>query len=179
MAYVIGIVLALGVFAFARWTRFDRDRAFYPTVVVVVASYYVLFATMSGAEDALVVELIVMAVFVVVAVLGFRFNAWLVVAALAAHGLFDMVHGRFVANPGVPEWWPAFCLTFDVGAAGLLAFVLARRQTQSAPSSSSTASNGSARTTALPSRTPRSAHCPRRSSASTSSVCRSGSISQT
>lgn len=155
MAYVIGIVLALGVFAFARWTRFDRDRAFYPTVVGVVASYYVLFATMSGAEDALVVELIVMAVFVVVAVLGFRFNAWLVVAALAAHGLFDMVHGRFVANPGVPEWWPAFCLTFDVGAAGLLAFVLARRQTQSAPSSSSTASNGSARTTALPSRTPR------------------------
>ena len=77
MAYVIGIVLALGVFAFARWTGFDRDRAFYPTVVVVVAQYYVLFATMSGAGHALVVESIVMAVFVLVAVLGFKFNAWL------------------------------------------------------------------------------------------------------
>ena len=155
MAFVIGIVLALGVFAFARWTRFDRDGAFYPTVVVVVAAYYVRFATMSGAQHALVVESIVMAAFVVVAVLGFRFNAWLVVVGLAAHGLFDTVHGHLVANPGVPEWWPAFCLTFDVGLAAILAFVLARRQTQSAPSSSSTASNGSARTTALPSRTPR------------------------
>ena len=137
MAYAIGMVLALGVFGFARFTRFDRDGAFYPTVVVVVAAYYVLFATMSGAERALVVECIVMTAFVLVAVLGFRFNAWLTVAGLAAHGLFDMVHGHFVTNPGVPEWWPAFCLTFDVGLAGILAFVLARRQTQSAPSSSS------------------------------------------
>ena len=121
MAYLIGIVLALGVFGFARFTRFDRDGAFYPTVVVVVASYYVLFATMSGAAHALFVEAIVMAVFVLLAVLGFRLNAWLIVAALAAHGVFDVLHGQFVANPGVPEWWPAFCLAFDVGLAGLLA----------------------------------------------------------
>jgi len=120
MAYVVGIVLALGVFVFGRWTGLDRDRAFYATVVVVVASYYVLFATMSGAQQTLVVELIVMAVFVLVAVVGFRLNAWLIVAALAAHGLFDMIHGDFVSNPGMPEWWPAFCLTFDVGLAGIL-----------------------------------------------------------
>ena len=133
MAFVIGIVLALGVFAFARWTRFDRDRAFYPTVVVVVASYYVLFATMSGAQHALAAELLVMAAFGVVAVLGFRFNTWLVVVGLAAHGLFDTVHGHLVANPGVPEWWPAFCLTFDVGLAAILAFVLAKSAVASRP----------------------------------------------
>lgn len=121
MPYVVGIALALGVFAFARWTRLDRDRAFYAAVVIVVAQYYVLFATMSGAQHALVVESIVMAVFVLVAVLGFRLNTWLIVAGLAAHGMFDVVHGYFVANPGVPEWWPAFCLTFDVGLAALLA----------------------------------------------------------
>jgi hypothetical protein len=44
MPYVIGIVLTIAVAVFARWVGFDRDRAFYPTVVVVVASYYVLFA---------------------------------------------------------------------------------------------------------------------------------------
>ena len=155
MAYLIGIVLALGVFGFARSTRFDRDGAFYAAVVVVVASYYVLFATMSGAEHALLVESTVMAVFVLLAVLGFRLSVWLIVVALAAHGVFDVLHGHVVANPGVPEWWPAFCLTFDVGVAGLLASVLARRQIQSVPSASSTAPNGSARTAALPSRTPR------------------------
>lgn len=122
MGYAVGIVLALGVFGFARWTGFDRDRAFYPAVVVIVASYYVLFAVMDGSTRTLVVEVIAMAVFVVVAVLGFKFSAWLVVAALAAHGLFDAGHDLFVTNPGAPEWWPAFCLAFDVGAAALLAF---------------------------------------------------------
>ena len=32
---------------FARFVGFDRDRAFYPTVLMVIASYYVLFAAMS------------------------------------------------------------------------------------------------------------------------------------
>ena len=125
MGYAIGILVALGVVGFARGTGFDRDRAFYPTVVVVVASYYVLFAAMGGSGHALVVELIVMTAFVVVAVLGFRFSSWLVVAALAAHGLFDVFHPLVVHNPGVPEWWPAFCSTFDVGAAAVLALSLA------------------------------------------------------
>jgi hypothetical protein len=141
MAYVVGLVLALVVLGFARWTRFDRDGAFYPTTVVVVASYYVLFAAMGGSGQVLVVELIAMAAFVLVAVLGFKFNSWLVVAGLAAHGLFDVLHPHVVQNPGVPEWWPAFCMTFDVGLAGLLAAVrVARGATRAA-------ANGSAGTT--------------------------------
>ena len=59
-----------------------------------------------------------------VAVLGFRFNLWFVVAAFAAHGDFDSFHGHIVTNPGVPEWWPAFCLADDVGAAGVLAWLV-------------------------------------------------------
>ncbi len=126
MAYVVGIVLALVVAGFARWTGFDRDRAFYAAMVVVVASYYVLFAAIGGSTPVLFIECIAMAAFVLVAVAGFKRNAWLVVAGLAGHGLFDVAHGFFVTNPGVPEWWPAFCGTFDVGVAGILAFVLAR-----------------------------------------------------
>jgi len=121
MGYAIGIVLALLVSRFARWTRLDRDKAFYATMAIVVASYYVLFAVMGGSTHVLIVESIVMTVFVVVAVIGFKFNPWLVVACLAGHGVFDAFHDLIVENPGVPEWWPAFCLAFDVGAAALLA----------------------------------------------------------
>jgi len=126
VAYAVGTALALVVSFFARVTGLDRDRAFYPTVVIVVASYYILFAVMGGSERTLAAEAILMTIFVVVAVVGFKFNLWLIAAALAGHGVMDMLHGRVVTNPGVPEWWPAFCLTFDIAAAGVLAWLLMR-----------------------------------------------------
>jgi hypothetical protein len=126
MPYLAGIVLALTVSGLATLVGLDRDRAFYPTVLVVIASYYVLFAVIGGSGHALVVETAVMTGFLLVAVIGFKKSLWLVVAALAAHGVFDLFHGRVVANPGVPAWWPAFCLTYDVTAAAFLAWLLRR-----------------------------------------------------
>jgi hypothetical protein len=127
MSYLAGIALALTVSGIATLVGFDRDRAFYPTLLVVIASYYVLFAVIGGSGQALVVETLVMAGFLLVAVIGFKKNLWLVVAALTAHGIFDFLHARVVANPGVPAWWPAFCLTYDITAAAFLAWLLKRR----------------------------------------------------
>ena len=126
MAYVIGIVLALAVSAYATALRLDRDRAFYPTVLIVIALYYVLFAAMGGSGRAMVVESLVAGVFIVAASFGFRRSLWLVAAALAAHGVQDLFHARLVANPGVPVWWPPFCMTYDLAAAGYLAWRLTR-----------------------------------------------------
>ena len=126
-AVVLGIVLSAGVAVFARRTGFDRDRAFYPTVMIVIASYYVLFAAMSGSIRTVVIETLVMALFAAAAVAGFKSSSWIVVAALAGHGIFDAVHGFVVDNAGVPSWWPAWCLAYDVGAAAGLAWLLRRR----------------------------------------------------
>lgn len=127
MPYLIGLTLSAGVAMLGRHAGLERDRAFYSTVLMVVASYYVLFAAMSSSIPALLVESAVMTAFVVAAVVGFRSSPWLVAAALAGHGIFDAVHGFLVANPGVPVWWPAFCLSFDVGAGAYLAWLLWRR----------------------------------------------------
>lgn len=102
----------------------DRDRAFYPTVTIVIASLYALFAVMGGSVHALVIESLVGVAFLALAIAGFRLSLWLVVAALAAHGLFDFVRGEAIINPGVPVWWPPFCLAYDVAAAGYLAWLL-------------------------------------------------------
>ena len=133
MPYIAGIVLALAVTGFATLVGLDRGRAFYPTVLVVIASYYVLFAVMGGSGHALVMETQVMAGFLVLAVIGFKRNLWLVVAALAGHGIFDFFHAHAVANPGVPPWWPAFCMTFDITAAACLAWLLGRSRLGTAP----------------------------------------------
>ena len=124
MGYGIGSLLAVFVSAFARLVGLDRDRAFYTTIVIVVAHYYVLFALMGGTTHALLIELGVMTAFMIVAVVGFKRNLWFVAAALVGHGVFDIFHAGLVTNAGVPEYWPAFCMAYDVGAGGILAWLL-------------------------------------------------------
>jgi hypothetical protein len=126
---IVGAALAFAVGAFATVTGLDRERAFYSTVAIVVGSYYSLFAAMGGGTRALVIESLVGLAFLLLAVVGFRSSMWFVVSALAGHGIFDLVHGAFISNAGVPLWWPPFCLTYDVVAAGYLAWLIMGRRT--------------------------------------------------
>lgn len=126
MPILIGIGAALAVGAFGSITGLDRERAFYPTILVVVASYYILFAAMAGSLSALGPELAIFALFAAVAAWGFRSDLRLVVAGLAAHGVMDFFHGGIVANPGVPAWWPAWCATYDFVAPVYLAILIWR-----------------------------------------------------
>ncbi len=127
MPYAAGVGLALFIGLVATFVGFDRDRAFYPTVLIVIASYYALFAAMAGSASALALESAALAAFLLAAVIGFKLDLRLVAAALCAHGLFDLVHARLIDNPGVPAWWPAFCLAYDVTAGAYLAGLLIAR----------------------------------------------------
>jgi hypothetical protein len=127
MGYLIGVALAAAVGLLATIVGLDRDRAFYPTVMIVIASYYVLFAISGGTTTSIVIETAVMSLFAGAAIAGFKRSLWLVVAALAAHGVFDWMHSAMISNPGVPPWWPQFCLAYDVAAALYLAIRLTRQ----------------------------------------------------
>ena len=116
MALLVGAFLALTVGLLATAVGLDRDRAFYPTVTMVIASYYALFAVMGASAHALVLESLVGAVFLAVALAGYRWSLWVVVAALVVHGVFDL----------------AFCLTYDVTAATYLAWLLRNGRTHAA-----------------------------------------------
>ena len=121
---IVGAVFALAVGVFATRSGLDRDRAFYPTVMIVIALYYVLFGVMGGETRPLLLDLVVCTVFAIAATIGFKKSLWIVVVALAGHGVMDLVHGNFIANPGVPSWWPAWCCAYDVCAAAYLAWLL-------------------------------------------------------
>jgi len=85
--------------------------------MIVVASYYVLFVATGADSSYLGAEIVAALVFATMAVLGFKRGPWWVVAALAAHGVFDFLHP---AHPGVPTSWPGFCGAYDVTAAVVL-----------------------------------------------------------
>lgn len=127
MEFAIGAGLALAVGGMATASGLDRDRAFYPTVLIVVASYYVLFAVMGASGQVVMVETVVAGVFLLAALVGFKISPWIVAAALVGHGVFDFGHALAIANPGVPHWWPGFCMAYDVTAGGYVAVLSMRR----------------------------------------------------
>ena len=132
MEYAIGIAGAVAVGLFATVIGFDKERCFYPVVLIVIAALYLLFAAMANSTRVFVAETIPALVFVVLAVLGYRKTPWLVVAGLALHGVFDFFHHAVIANPGVPVWWPGWCLSYDVVAAAYLAALILVRRTSRA-----------------------------------------------
>ncbi len=64
------------VAGFATIAGVDRDRTFYPTVLIVIASYCVLFVVMGASGRTLVIEIVAASGFLLFAVLSFRTNLW-------------------------------------------------------------------------------------------------------
>lgn len=133
MEYIIGITLALFFCAATVALGMDRERVFYPAVVMTVASYYLAFSAGDGRAEVWLTEAAIAAVFIVGAILGFKRNPWIAVLALGGHGVMDAFHGHLVHNHGVPASWPGFCMTFDVTAAVIVALLMLTRVRRARP----------------------------------------------
>jgi hypothetical protein len=132
MGYVIGVALAVVVGLFAGALGFDKERSFYPIVLIVIATLYVLFAAIAGSTSAIVMETLPALLFVAAAAVGFKKTLWVAVGGLAIHGVFDFIHHGIISNPGVPAWWPAFCLAYDLTAAAYLGVLIRVREVPNA-----------------------------------------------
>lgn len=129
MTVTIGITMAMVICLAARFIGLDRDRAFYPLLLMAIASYDLVFAALTGGTDTIVAESLLASIFIAMAVIGFRkWPVWVLVG-LIGHALADLVHPHVIDNPGIPNWWPGFCAGFDAAAALALGGCLyARRQ---------------------------------------------------
>ena len=128
MEYVVGIISALMLAVFARVSGFEKDRSFYPTVLIVIGFLYVLFAAIDGRASVLLIEGAFALLFSSVAMLGFRNGCWIVGAGIAAHGVFDFLHQFFLVNTGVPIFWPGFCASIDILAGIYIVFYAGRKR---------------------------------------------------
>ena len=133
MEYLIGVIVAVVVAGAGRIIGLDRGRSFYPTVLIGVAAYYVLFAAMGASETVLGIEIAIGLGFSLLAVLGFKGSMWLVAIGIAGHGVFDLFHHLLIDNRGVPVWWPGFCASVDLILGGWLAACLLKRPDRRGP----------------------------------------------
>lgn len=132
MEYVVGILTAVGLAVFGRLSGFEKDRSFYPTVLIVIGLLYILFATLDGRYSVILVETLFALIFISAALAGYRKSCLIVAAGIAAHGVFDLVHYFFIEDRGVPVWWPGFCGTVDILLGAFVAFFVCPKRSAEA-----------------------------------------------
>ncbi len=125
LAFASGAILAIASSLLMVGARIEHQAGTWVTLLVAIACFYPVFAVETGSLQAIAVQSVIAASFILLALAGARISLWLVLAGLTAHGLYDGVADYVLADPS-PEWWGPFCIGFDTFAAISLAALLLR-----------------------------------------------------
>ena len=113
---LVGSAVGVLTIVFARIVR--GQSWVYSIGLLTLPSLYASFALQAGDQAVGVKEMIYGIPYVVgglaFAFVSVRHSAVVVGALWILHGLYDLIHGQLITNPGVPAWYPVFCFTVDV-----------------------------------------------------------------
>jgi hypothetical protein len=113
---LIGVAVGVLTIGVARIIR--GQRWLYSIGLLTLPSLYASFALHAGGQALGVKEMVYGVPFIVVglvfAFVSVRQSAVVVGAFWILHALYDLTHGEFFTNPGVPAWYPVFCFSVDV-----------------------------------------------------------------
>lgn len=116
IAAFIGAALGILTILSARIIR--GERWLYSLALLTLPGLYAFFALRAGHQAVGVKEMIYglpfLAAGLIFAFVSVRQSAVVVGSLWILHGLYDVMHGQFISNPGVPGWYPAFCFSVDV-----------------------------------------------------------------
>ena len=125
---LVGAAVGVLTIVFARIVR--GQSWVYSIGLLTLPSLYASFALQAGEQAVGAKEMIYGIPYVVgglvFAFVSVRQSALIVGALWILHGLYDLIHGQLIANPGVPVWYPVFCFTVDV-VVGAYVLWLSRR----------------------------------------------------
>jgi hypothetical protein len=128
IAALVGATVGVLTIVIARFIR--GERWLYAVGLLTLPSLYASFALRAG-EPAIGVKEMIYGIPYLVSGLVFAFvsvrqSAVVVGVFWLLHGLYDLVHGRLITNPGVPDGYPIFCFVVDVVIGGYVLW-LSRR----------------------------------------------------
>ena len=120
---IVGADLALVAFLLSRLAHDIVGRAVLAGVLIFAAVIYVVFAAREGAGGVwLAGELVGIAVYGGMALLGLRCSRWWLAAGWALHPLWDiLLHYLGPGHSFAPETFTIPCLTFDLAVAAYIA----------------------------------------------------------
>ena len=125
---LIGATVGVLTILVARFLR--GERWLYALGLITLPGLYASFGLRAGqpalAAQEMIYGLPYVAAGLVFAWVSVRRSAVVVGTLWLLHGVYDLVHGRLLTNPGVPNGYPTFCFVVDV-VVGAYVLWLARR----------------------------------------------------
>jgi len=121
----MGAGMGIVVLALFRFARIHREHGTYAVLLMMIAAVYPIMSLHFGEFELSRLHIALAAAFGACALIGARLNLWIVVAGLAAHGLFDFAMYTDAIESPAQAWYLALCCGFDLAvAAGLAGFLL-------------------------------------------------------
>ncbi len=118
---LLGVILCSMFIALVRGVSRKQELKIYALALSIAALIYVGFALAGATLAWAAVEVCGLVVFTVIAWLGLRVTAWMLVLGWASHVAWDMLLHKLMDVAFVPDWYPFVCLSFDLFLAGYLA----------------------------------------------------------
>ena len=107
-----GAALGCATLILARFVGMTRERSLFPSALIAIASFYVVFAIETGQANVIILNVFVTMLFILLAIFGFLKSLWFVVFGLITHGVFDATYAFSGMSPA-PDWWGVFCIVID------------------------------------------------------------------
>jgi len=111
-----------------KFIKNDKVRCVYAIGLVIAALIYPAFAVINGGVRHVGTEVIGVAVFSTIALLGLRLSPLLLAFGWTAHVAWDvLLHWGDGTSAYVPSWYPTVCVGFDLLLAGYIVAALRSR----------------------------------------------------
>ena len=118
----IGIIFAgftlLVIQAFP--TRIHNN--FYAIALIIAASIYVAFSSLSQNTIWIFTEVIGVIIFSIVGFLGVKFSPWFLAMGWLIHPAWDLLIDNHNLTVFVPQWYPRVCIGYDIAIALYIAW---------------------------------------------------------
>lgn len=117
----LGAIFSLGLIVFTRRMNSQWEFLIYSVSLIIAALIYVGFALRGGALAWITLEVFGLAFFSVLAILGLKVSAWVLVFGWLLHPAWDVLLHLLPDVVFVPHWYPITCVSFDLLLAGYIA----------------------------------------------------------
>jgi hypothetical protein len=103
----------------------ELSLAFFTVVLGLAAGVYPGFAMANPESGRPLIQWVAAVVFVSLGMVGLWISPLILAAAWVLHAFWDFLHHITALGDGVPEGYPAFCISYDLLLAGFVAYMWA------------------------------------------------------